>query len=124
MEDRDRIGGTLDTTLQAAGIASITQLALGNTDVYAQFMIQLNNRPAEEAALKAQGIPTPLHYPTLLCQQAALAKHGACFPHCQMICGSPVAQLVSGRVLSLPMHPYLSDADQERIAASVARAVA
>lgn len=124
VEGRARIGATLNTMLQAAGIDSTPQLAPGNTSVYAQFTIQVDNRPAVEAALKADGIPTAVHYPTLLCQQPALAKQGACVQHCQQICGCPVAHIASGRVLSLPMHPYLSEADQERIAASVARAVA
>jgi len=34
-----------------------------------------------------------------------------------------VAQAASERVLSLPMHPYLSEADQEEIAAAVMRAL-
>ena len=92
--------------------------------MYAQYTIQVSNRPAIQAALKEEGIPTAVHYPTLLCQQPAFAKLSHCTHHCQQLCGCPVAQAVSERVLSLPMHPYLSEADQERITAAVARAVA
>lgn len=121
---RSRIGATLSSRLQAAGITSTPKLATGNTSVYAQYTIQVSNRPAVQAALKVQGIPTAVHYPTLLCQQPALAKYGLCAQHCQQLCGCPVAQAASERVLSLPMHPYLSEADQERITSAVAWAVA
>jgi UDP-2-acetamido-2-deoxy-ribo-hexuluronate aminotransferase len=124
VEARARIGATLSSSLQAAGITSTPQLAPGNTSVYAQFTIQVNNRSAVQAALKVQGIPTAVHYPTLLCQQPALVKQGLCAQHCQQLCGCPVAQAASERVLSLPMHPYLSEADQERIADTVALTVA
>jgi UDP-2-acetamido-2-deoxy-ribo-hexuluronate aminotransferase len=62
-----------------------------------------------------------VHYPTLLCQQPAIA---GCGERCAGSCGSPVAQRASERVLSLPMHPYLSDADQDRVVAAVAAATA
>jgi len=120
---RGRIGAALSRRLQAAGIGSIPQLAPGNTSVYAQFTIQVDHRPTVQTALKEQGIPTTVHYPTLLCQQPALAGQGPCAEHCRQCCGCPVAQTASERVLSLPMHPYLSEADQEEIAAAVARAL-
>jgi UDP-2-acetamido-2-deoxy-ribo-hexuluronate aminotransferase len=124
VEARGRIGAALSQKLQAAGIGSTPQLASGNTSVYAQFTIQVENRPAVHAALKAQGIPTAVHYPTLLCQQPALAGSGSCAQRCRQTCACPVAQAARERVLSLPMHPYLSEADQERIVAAVAAAVA
>lgn len=124
VEARRRIGAALSAKLQAAGLNSTPQLAAGNTSVYAQFTIEVENRPAIQASLKEQGIPTAVHYPTLLCQQPALVGRGLCGEHCQSSCGCPVAQAASERVLSLPMHPYLSDGDQEHIAAAVAQALA
>jgi UDP-2-acetamido-2-deoxy-ribo-hexuluronate aminotransferase len=124
VEARGRIGAALSSRLQAARITTTPQLAPGNTSVYAQYTIQVDNRPAVQASLQEQGIPTAVHYPTLLCQQPALAKQGPCAQNCQQGCGCPIAQTASERVLSLPMHPYLSDADQEQIAAAVAQVVA
>ncbi len=66
-------------------------------------MIQVDDRPA-------------VLYPTLLCQQPAIA---GCGERCGGACGSPVARRASERVLSLPMHPYLSEADQDRVVAAV-----
>jgi UDP-2-acetamido-2-deoxy-ribo-hexuluronate aminotransferase len=123
VEARGRISTSLSQKLQAAGITTTPKLAAGNTSVYAQFTIQVANRPAVQAALKERGIPTAVHYPTLLCQQPALAGSASCAQRCQRACGCPMAQAVSERVLSLPMHPYLSETYQERIAAAVAMAV-
>ena len=40
--------------------------------------MQVEQRAAVQAALKEQGIPTAVHYPTLLCQQLALrCKHSS-----------------------------------------------
>jgi UDP-2-acetamido-2-deoxy-ribo-hexuluronate aminotransferase len=113
----------LSRKLQAAGISSIPQLSPGNTSVYAQLTIQVENRPAVQTVLKEQGIFTAVHYPTLLCQQPALAVCGSCALSCQQACSCPIAQAASERVLSLPMHPYLSEVDQELIVAAVAMAV-
>lgn len=123
VEARGRIGAALSAKLQAAGINSTPQLSPGNTSVYAQYTIQVDHRPAVQTALKEQGIPTAVHYPTLLCQQPALTGRGLCRQRCPLSCGCPVAKTASERVLSLPMHPYLSEADQEQIAAAVAQAV-
>ena len=123
VEARGRIGAAYSHKLKATGISTIPQLAEGNTSVFAQYTVQVENRAAVQAALKDQGIPTAVHYPTLLCQQPALAGSGSCAEHCRQSCGCPVAQASSERVLSLPMHPYLSETDQERIAAAVAMAV-
>ena len=123
VEARGRIGAALSTRLQAVGISSTPKLAPGNTSVYAQYTIQVDNRPATQAYLKDQGIPTTVHYPTLLCQQPALAGQGPCAQHCHQSCSCPVAQAASERVMSLPMHPYLSDEDLVEITKSVAEAI-
>ncbi|QNI52864.1 UDP-2-acetamido-2-dideoxy-d-ribo-hex-3-uluronic acid transaminase [Synechococcus sp. BIOS-E4-1] len=117
VEARGRIGASLSSRLQAAGIKSTPQLVPGNTSVYAQFTIEVENRPAVQASLKEQGIPSSVHYPTLLYQQPGLVGLGRCS---QQSCGCPLALSASERVLSLPFHPYLTEAEQERIAVAVA----
>jgi UDP-2-acetamido-2-deoxy-ribo-hexuluronate aminotransferase len=91
VEARGGIGAGLSQKLQAADITSTPQLAPGNTSVYAQYTIQVENRPAVQASLKARGIPTAVHYPTLLCQQPALAEGSSCAQRCRQACGCPLA---------------------------------
>lgn len=124
VEAHGRIGAELSAKLQAVGVGSIPQMALHNTSVYTQCTIQLAHRLAVQAALKEQGRPTAVYYPTLLCQQPALAGRGPCAHQCQQSCRCPLAQVASERVLSLPIRPNLSEADQERIAVALAKAVA
>jgi UDP-2-acetamido-2-deoxy-ribo-hexuluronate aminotransferase len=121
VQARQRIGAAYNQKLQTAGITSTPKLASCNTSVYAQYTIQVEHRSAVQDALKQKGIPTAVHYPTLLCQQPGIA---GCGNRCSGSCGSPQAQRASERVLSLPMHPYLSDADQDRVVLAVASAVA
>jgi dTDP-4-amino-4,6-dideoxygalactose transaminase len=71
------------------------------------------NRDAVAAALKAKGIPTAIYYPKPLHQQTAYNK----FPCAGN--GVPVAERLAGEVLSLPMHPYLEEAVQDRIITAV-----
>jgi UDP-2-acetamido-2-deoxy-ribo-hexuluronate aminotransferase len=112
VEDRGRIGTTYSLKLQAAGITTTPQLAEGNTSVYAQYTVQVEQRTTVQATLKERGIPMAVHYPTLLCQQPALrCDHSRCSQGCH----TPMAQAASERVLSLPMHPWLSDDDQDRV---------
>lgn len=117
VEARQRIGARYSQQLHASGITSTPKLTPGNTSVFAQYTIQVEDRTVVQAALKQQGIPTAVHYPTLLCQQPALA---GCGERCSSGCGSPQAMRASQRVLSLPMHPYLSESDQDTVVAALA----
>ena len=120
VEARGRIGAAYSRKLQAAGVTTTPQLAAGNTSVYAQYTVQVEQRAAVQAALKDQGIPTAVHYPTLLCQQPALrCEHSLCSGGCH----TPIAQAASERVMSLPMHPWLSEADQDRVVDGLVRAL-
>ena len=120
VEARGRIGAAYSRKLQAAGITTTPQLAAGNTSVYAQYTVQVEQRAEVQAVLKRRGIPTAVHYSTLLCQQPALhCKHGRCSQGCH----TPLAQAASERVLSLPMHPWLSDDDQDRVVSALVSAL-
>lgn len=113
---RQQIGERYSRCFQEAGVVTTPHLAAGNTSVYAQYTIEVDDRSAVQEALKASGIPTAVHYPTLLCQQPALQ---GCGSRCQSGCATAVAQKASERVMSLPMHPYLSALDQEQVVAAV-----
>lgn len=120
VEARQRIGSRYNEQLEAAGVNTTPRLAAGNTSVYAQYTIQVEDREAVQASLRQAGVPTAVHYPTLLCQQPALS---GCGERCFGGCGCPRAQSASERVLSLPMHPYLREADQDQVVAAVATAL-
>ena len=114
---RARLGARYDQLL--AGAACLRpHIEPYNTSVYAQYTLQVDHREEVIARLAEQGIPTAVHYPVPLHQQPAFSAIGP--PPGAL----PVAEAVAGRVLSLPMHPYLSEEEQRTVAAAVARAIA
>ncbi len=84
--------------------------------VHAQFTVQVDNRGKVQAALKEKGVPTAVHYPLVLHKQPALVGKSVNHP-------CPQAEVASERVLSLPMHPYLSESDQDHIVQSLVQAI-
>jgi UDP-2-acetamido-2-deoxy-ribo-hexuluronate aminotransferase len=84
-----------------------------NTSVYAQYTIQVEDRESFVKRLQADGIPTAVHYPVPLHLQPAFARAG---------CGRgsfPLAEAAADHVVSLPMHPYLSAEDQQKVVTAV-----
>jgi UDP-2-acetamido-2-deoxy-ribo-hexuluronate aminotransferase len=80
-----------------------------NQSVYAQYTIEIDHRDQVQQDMQQQGIPTTVIYPVPLHLHSALAmlKHGV---------GSfPVAERVAQQVLSLPIHPYLTEEMQIKI---------
>ena len=120
VEARGRIGAAYTCKLVDSGFTAIPKLESGNTSVYAQYTVQVEKRAEVQASLKAKGIPTSVHYPTLLSQQPALRRvHG----HSSQGLHTPFAQTASELVMSLPMHPWLSDDDQDRVVDALVSAV-
>jgi dTDP-4-amino-4,6-dideoxygalactose transaminase len=81
----------------------------GSRSAWAQYAIETPDRDALKAHLQTLGIPTVIYYVKPLHQQSAY-KH---FPRTPT--GLPVSEGLPERILCLPMHPYLSEADQDRI---------
>lgn len=92
----------------AAGDMGLATLRSDRTSVYAQYTILTHDREALQKRLNEAGIPTAVHYPVPLNEQPAY-KH-LCCPDC-----TPVAQQIAKQVISLPMGPDLSEAQQQHI---------
>ena len=75
-------------------------------------------RTRVQAAMQAAGVPSAIYYPKPLHHQPAYAA-----AHAGGIAGGPpplpVSEALCDQVLSLPMHPYLSEGDVSRVAAAV-----
>ena len=86
---------------------------------WAQYTVQVpaSARAAIIQEMKADGIPTMVYYPKPLHLQTAY-KH---FPLAGN--GLPVSERLAHEVLSLPMHPYLDHATQDRVVESFKRAL-
>jgi dTDP-4-amino-4,6-dideoxygalactose transaminase len=103
-----------------AGIAGVEPI--GRRDdvehVYHLYVVQVDDRDAVRAALDAAGVGTGIHYPVPLHLTPA-------YRHLGYEMGDfPVAEGMAGRILSLPMHPYLSPEQIEHVVEVLASAVA
>ena len=83
---------------------------------WAQYTLQLENkeqRTGLQAALKALDIPTAIYYPIPMHRQTAFNYLNPDDNRC------PVSDQLADTVISLPIHPYLSNADQDMICDAV-----
>jgi len=92
-------------------------IAPGNASVYAQYTVEVDEREIVETRMKALGVPTAVHYPMSLHEQPVFGYLG------QPAGSFPVSEAAARRVLSLPMHPYLTEAQQQQVVAALAEAV-
>ena len=92
-----------------SGVCSTPRILPKNTSAWAQYTLQLNDRDALHTSLKSEGIPSVVYYPIALSQQLGY-QH---FP--RVSSGLEASEYLAGSVLSLPMHPYLSEENQEFI---------
>jgi UDP-2-acetamido-2-deoxy-ribo-hexuluronate aminotransferase len=89
----------------------------GYQSAWAQYTIQVENRDTVVARLKEKGVPTAVYYPLPMHLQTAYASYGDGK-------GSlPMSERLSGCVLSLPMHPYMSEATADAVCDAIIEAV-
>jgi dTDP-4-amino-4,6-dideoxygalactose transaminase len=100
-------------------VVGVPVIAKDCVSIWAQYTIKV---PAEKRAaivdrLKAEGVPTAIYYVRPMHRQTAYAHYPVAGN------GLPVSDRLSREVLSLPMHAYLSPADQDRIVRALRAAV-
>jgi dTDP-4-amino-4,6-dideoxygalactose transaminase len=115
---RQRVAARYDDEL--GKVVTTPEVPEGLTSVWAQYTVRLPagwDRDAVAARLKAAGIPTAIYYAKPLHRQTAYRDYP--------VAGNdlPVSDRLAGEVLSLPMHPYLDEAAQDRIIAALSGAL-
>lgn len=109
---RERAAITYGELILAAGLERdgvvLPQIQSGNQSTWAQYTIRVPRRDTVRENLSGMGIPTAVHYPIPLHRQPIYANQfeGKHFP---------CAEAAAAEVLSLPMHPFLEHAVQERV---------
>jgi len=97
-----------------SGCLTLPGLEPHNISSWAQYTVEVNQRSYIQNMLSEKGIPTAVHYPQPMYKQPATVES---ITHC------PVTDRAVGRVLSLPMHPYLTIQTQERVVDSLNQAL-
>lgn len=114
VEMRRNVAAVYDQLLREVGITSYPYVAPGSTSVYAQYTVRVPNRDRVQVSLKNSGIPSTVHYPIPLNKQPAVADDQV---------NLPVGDRISDEVLSIPMHPYLTEPQQKFIVNALAKAI-
>ncbi len=107
---REAIARMYDRVL--SGLVEIPRRVPDSTSAWAIYSVLLPDSPTRarvQQALAAAGIGSNIYYPRPLHRQPAYAAHHDGAP-------LPVSDSVSRRILALPMHPGLEEADLARIA--------
>ena len=109
---RDRVGRQYTASINAMQSTIVApQIRSNCTTVYAQYSIMANNREQLIAKLNKMNIPTAVHYPVPLHLQPPFYNNQL---------NLPVVEDVATKIVSLPMHPYLSTEDIEKVSRALA----
>ena len=100
--------------LQGAGLEVPPECDAGH--VYHLFPVLSPRRDALQAALKADGIETLIHYPVPIPRQPAVQTQSPAM--------CPVADRVCAQVFSLPMYPGMAEDDLRTVAGALGRLAA
>ncbi len=116
VQARGRIGARYSELLK--DVCQTPKVLPGNTHVYAQYTIRTPLRDKVSEGLKQKGIPSVVFYPKCLHEEPVFASTG------YRKGDFPVAERLAGEVLSLPMHPFLTEEDQNRVVKAVKETLA
>lgn len=116
LEARERVAGRYTEAL--TGLVDTPTVPDGARSAWAQYTIRVDRRDDVVKALGEQGVPSAVYYPRPLHAQPAYENY------LRAPGGLPVSERLAERVLSLPMHPYLDEAQQDRVIAALKDAVA
>jgi dTDP-4-amino-4,6-dideoxygalactose transaminase len=105
--NRNKVADNYERTL--AGKYKTPQVPKDYISSWAQYTLVSDNRDAEMAKYKAQGIPTMIYYGTCMHQQTAFKELG------YRTGEFPIAEYLALNVFSLPMQPYLKELEQAEV---------
>lgn len=110
LEDINKVATKYTALLQ--GVVDTPIIPEGYYSSWAQYTIKLTNKEQRDnlqQKLKGAGVPSMVYYPTPMHKQSAFAGNDYSNDFC------PNATSLCQRVLSLPLHPYMSEEDVIKI---------
>jgi dTDP-4-amino-4,6-dideoxygalactose transaminase len=113
IEKRNSVASRYNERL-APHVAAVPSVADGVISTWAQYTFETADRSDLQAHLKSQEIPTAVYYPVPMHMNVAYRDYPT-GPG-----GLPVTEKLADRVMSLPMHPYLGEEEQDKVIDAVA----
>mgnify|MGYP000058817498 CR=1 FL=1 len=117
LERRIAAGARYVNLLRNVPALTLPAVRPDRTCVWAQFTVQVDDRPTVLASLERANIPTAVHYPIPLHRQPAYERL------CRVVGTLEKSNSLATRVLSLPMHPYIDDVTQQAVVRAVKDAI-
>lgn len=117
-EARRQAAARYDHLLTGLANLEIPRALPGNEHIWHLYVIRVPRRDEVLEKLRSEGVEVGIHYPT------PLHLHGALHDLGYREGDFPVAETAAREILSLPIHPHLTQAQQERVAAGLRRALA
>ncbi len=115
IELREAVAQRYSKAFARSNRIAVPHVIAGAQSTWAQYTIRVPDRDKLQADLKAKAIPTAVYYPIPLSRQKGYCD----FPSAPI----PASEALSKTVISLPMHPYLDAATQDRIIEAVLESV-
>ena len=89
-------------------VCHVPSVVSGNTHVFTPYTVRLDHRDRICALLRERGVPVAIYYPRCLHEQPAYAAHANSKKF-------PEGELASREVISLPLYPFLTESEQDRV---------
>ena len=115
IELRNQVAKTYSANL--IDLVKTPTVPVGQSSVWAQYSIQVENRDKLREDLSNSGIPTATFYPTPIHLSKAYSHLG------YKIGDFPISEEISKKIVSLPMHPFLTEQEVVKIATAVNQSV-
>lgn len=110
LDQRQRVAERYTRLFNGVGFMATPRVEAHSISAWAQYTVRVPGRDVVQKAMNDAGIPTAVHYPIPLNKQPAVAD-----AHVNL----PVGNEIAAQVMSLPMSPGLTEADQERVVAAL-----
>lgn len=107
IEARQEVAARYDAGL--SDIIVVPTFPVHATSAWAQYTVKIKGRDEVQARCKDVGVPTVVYYPLALNQQVGYRDVRV------VVSGVTVSENLCSQVLSLPMHPYLDRATQNKV---------
>ena len=114
LEARRRAASGYADRLRSGGFRGIPEVLDHNQSAWAQYTVRVDDRDRVQQLMKDAGVPTMVHYPMPLNRQPAIRDSECDLTH---------GDLAATQVMSLPMHPYLTEREQDTVIQALLQAV-
>jgi dTDP-4-amino-4,6-dideoxygalactose transaminase len=111
------IGGAAGGGAAGGGPVRLPRVAPGNEHVWHLYVVRVPERDEVLRRLTENGVGVGIHYPVPVHLHPAMADLGYAPGD------FPVAESAADEILSLPMYPHITEADQQRVVNELARAL-